>query len=524
MQSSTGISVIVRAALICTACDIPASRKVSGLVGHSAYRACSRCLKEFPTEQFGQKADYSGVDRNSWTPRLKVSHNEHAREHQNAKTSQQQKVIEREYGVRYSVLIELPYYDAIRFCVIDPMHNLLLGTAKHMIAVWTSTGIIEKSHFLAIQEKVDAFVTPTGIGRIPSKISSGFSSFTAEQWRNWTLIYSLCSLKGILTHKHYDCWLLFVKATSIICRRQITTQELDKADALLMEFCQAFQSLYGKEHYTINMHLHCHLKDCILDFGPVYSFWLFGFERLNGVLGSYHTNCHDISLQLMRRFTASAYHSIDKLPIEYKDKLSPLLSCHHYQMGSLQASSLEQALNLSQKDIVSPLPPVYEAAWQQHQKKSLGSLLSLVVGHNDHSLLTLYDKCKALSVGGFILGSESSRYTTKFHVMASHPHYENKLYLAKIEHFSKLDIKDNQQNSVISEWVACVRFYDEHACKVWFGGPTQVWTRSISPDSYYIKLSSIKCRAAYCKTNVNFGRVIGQQTVLVVSLLSNFSD
>ena len=44
-----------------------------------------------------------------------------------------------------------------------------------------------------------------------------------------------------------------------------------------------------------NMHLHGHLKECILDFGPVYTFWLFSFERLNGVLGFYHTNRHDIS-------------------------------------------------------------------------------------------------------------------------------------------------------------------------------------------------------------------------------------
>lgn len=107
--------------------------------------------------------------------------------------------------------------------------------------------------------------------------------------------------------------------------------------------------------------------------------------------------------------------------------------------------------------------------------------MTSLIGHNDYSLLILYDKSKAPSIAGFILGSASSRYTTKFHVMAFHPHV-NKLYLARIEHFSKLNIRDNQQNSIISVWVTCVSFSDEHACKVWFGGPTQVWTRSVSPD------------------------------------------
>ncbi len=30
-----------------------------------------------------------------------------------------------------TLLLELPYYDIVRCHVIDPMHNLLLGTAKH---------------------------------------------------------------------------------------------------------------------------------------------------------------------------------------------------------------------------------------------------------------------------------------------------------------------------------------------------------------------------------------------------------
>lgn len=32
------------------------------------------------------------------------------------------------------------------------------------------------------------------------------------------------------------------------------------------------------------MHLHCHLWQCMIDVGPVYSFWCFSFERYNGLL------------------------------------------------------------------------------------------------------------------------------------------------------------------------------------------------------------------------------------------------
>ena len=133
------------------------------------------------------------------------SHRQQSLQHRQCDSIAKQKDIERDHGCRYSVLLELPYYDVIRFCIVDPKHNLLLGTAKHMLSVWTSTGVIDKSKYLEIQGKVDRFVAPSDIGRIPSKIASGFSGFTAEQWRNWTLIYSLCAL---IPSQHYDCWLL----------------------------------------------------------------------------------------------------------------------------------------------------------------------------------------------------------------------------------------------------------------------------------------------------------------------------
>lgn len=124
MESALGTLVIVRSALICTACDIPASRKVSGFVGHNAFRGCSRCLKTFPTEAFGQKPDYTGTDRSSWAPRKMEVHRKQSILHKQCNTLQKQKEIEHEYGCRYSVLLELPYYNIIRYCVIDPMHNI----------------------------------------------------------------------------------------------------------------------------------------------------------------------------------------------------------------------------------------------------------------------------------------------------------------------------------------------------------------------------------------------------------------
>ena len=440
-------------------------------------------------------------------------------------THEAQKQIEREYGCRYSALLELPYFNVVRMCIIDPMHNLLLGTAKHMLLVWKSCKLL-KDDFHIMQDIIDAFVVPDDVGRIPSKISS-FAGFTAEQWKNWTLLYSLPALKNILPFNHYNCWLLFVKACKLICCRSITLNQLEEAGTLLVSFCKKFEDLYGSAFCTINLHLHRHLKECIEDFGPVYAFWLFSFERLNGILGNYHTNNHNISLQLMRRYLIDAEYGIHNWPIEYKNEFASLLHNYKYNKGSLMASNLEMALYSSDPQITS-LPPVHESALLYFEKQRLTDLVAhvqeLQLAQHDLTILTLYKKSKALIINGFVLGSKSSRYTTSAHVMVKRNATDSHLQLALIHHFLEVDIlhtcdEPYSENSACSKWFASVSYYCEHQCRVWYGSSVEVWSTVTSQDIHFIPISWIKCHVAYSKQNVNFGRIIGIEKVLIVSPL-----
>ena len=83
----------------------------------------------------------------------------------------------------------------------------------------------------------------------------------------------------------------------------IRIADVGAAHALLNEFCRDVEKIYGNSRITPNMHMHAHLTNCILDYGPIYSFWLFSFERYNGILGDYYTNNKSIELQVMRKFT-----------------------------------------------------------------------------------------------------------------------------------------------------------------------------------------------------------------------------
>ena len=93
-------------------------------------------------------------------------------------------------GLRYSILLELPYFDPIYYTVVDPMHKLFLGTGKHMMEVWLADEFISRRTLDDMERLVSQFIISEGIGCVPSKISNLFGGLTADQWKNWITIYS----------------------------------------------------------------------------------------------------------------------------------------------------------------------------------------------------------------------------------------------------------------------------------------------------------------------------------------------
>ena len=64
-----------------------------------------------------------------------------AKKVKNSKTYSERNSLRSAHGCRYCEFLRLPYFDPIRMVIIDPMHNLYLGTAKHMLRVWIDCGI-----------------------------------------------------------------------------------------------------------------------------------------------------------------------------------------------------------------------------------------------------------------------------------------------------------------------------------------------------------------------------------------------
>lgn len=177
-------------------------------------------MKTFPST-FSTPPDYSGYNRSSWSNRNMDTHRVMAQQVKNANTRSVPESAEKQAGVRYSDLLQLPYFDIIRCHLVDPMHNLFLGTTKRMVSLWKENKYIVESNFDVLQQRVYSINAPSSIGRIPSKIAGGFAGFTAEQWMHWTILYSPIVLRDILPTEDYSIWCTFSKACSLLSRPYI---------------------------------------------------------------------------------------------------------------------------------------------------------------------------------------------------------------------------------------------------------------------------------------------------------------
>ena len=93
-------------ALLLVACDAPAARKICGFLGPGARRGCSKCKKEFISdEHFDTKMNFGGFD--NCMPRTNREHRCEAQEILAEDTYQGRENKQSKYGARYTEVMQL---------------------------------------------------------------------------------------------------------------------------------------------------------------------------------------------------------------------------------------------------------------------------------------------------------------------------------------------------------------------------------------------------------------------------------
>ncbi|GET51677.1 uncharacterized protein LOC110233779 [Rhizophagus irregularis DAOM 181602=DAOM 197198] len=276
----------IRAALILVSCDIPAARKICGHI--SALVSCHRCEKKVNYKN--RQHNFAGINEmDEWfTCHDSAQHRQDAIGWRRCNSDAARKRFVKQTGVRWSKLLRLPYFDPIQFITINPMHCLFLGIAKWIVRrLWIENGVLTTHILKTVQKKIDEFKVPADLGRIPGKVDcgDGFSNFTADQWRIFFTIYATVSLWEHLSENDQKILMNFVRICSISVSRIVEVDFIREAHQKLINLVKLIEENYGRDKITPNLHLSLHLCECSLDYGPLYTFWYFSFECMNGMLG-----------------------------------------------------------------------------------------------------------------------------------------------------------------------------------------------------------------------------------------------
>lgn len=138
-------------------------------------------------------------------------------------------------------------------------------------------------------------------------------------------------------------------------------------------------------------------------------------------------------------------------------------------------------------------------------------------------IFCFFTRVKTLLVGLFVVGAKGSRNSHSSLVLA-HKRISTSgcnNHLAEILYFASCVAISNDKQHTRTIWVAAVKWFMEHQCKVWFGCPTQIWSSACYPGYVFIPISDIKSRVVYSHHTVNFGKIIGEEKVYNITPLEH---
>ncbi|POV98278.1 hypothetical protein PSTT_14526 [Puccinia striiformis] len=157
---------LVSAALMPFFGDLPAVRRALGFAFPTATRMCSYCLLK--------KQDIKNTDRSSWPMRKLEDHQYWAKQSRDAPDAKSQAKILLDHGVRYSVLLELSYWNILEYHVVDSMHNLLLGLLKwHTQRFWLMSDVDDEPEPRGVSARELNALSADQDSPLPSNLPAG---------------------------------------------------------------------------------------------------------------------------------------------------------------------------------------------------------------------------------------------------------------------------------------------------------------------------------------------------------------
>ncbi|KII92119.1 hypothetical protein PLICRDRAFT_461608 [Plicaturopsis crispa FD-325 SS-3] len=330
---------------VCANCDTPTARKMNGTAGHTHdLHPCPYCHVDVLDLNRVEGFNYTSEDKDDYKMLRRAFESR-------VSGAAHQLVLLRDYGVRWVTLNLLSGWLPSTKTVLDFMHNVFLGLICHifmeiLFKAYMFSGVggssSEKQHF---EDIINAVRWPSHITRLPKNLGENQSLKKADEWRRLLAITPVILWHTWTRGPHdaiplgappipanaarnpghsrnyraiYSAILLLCTGVRILASRKISLAQARIGQDFLSQYCRTLQAL--GIHMTINHHLAMHYLKFIKLFGPVYAWWLFAFERFNGMLEKVKHNGHDggrMELTLMRQWvmTHLLYEYLLALPV-----------------------------------------------------------------------------------------------------------------------------------------------------------------------------------------------------------------
>lgn len=249
--------------LFCS-CDSPARAEVQNCKP-SGFFSCPCCLQE------GQSIKNIETGK-SYIRFLKIQNPAKKRTHQDA-LSIGSDILNGKYSTNtnglkgLSCMIAFANFDLVDSFAIDYMHGVCIGILPLMIDIWMgkkkvvyAENEIYRFKKLTMQQRLElnrrimALKPPVKINHKPRSILDR-SFYTANEFRSLLLYYLRFAVYGLLDKEIIQHFTLLSDAIYILSKSVISKIEIVTADAMLNKFVDKFESFYGINSVTMNLHM-----------------------------------------------------------------------------------------------------------------------------------------------------------------------------------------------------------------------------------------------------------------------------
>ncbi|RDX45606.1 hypothetical protein OH76DRAFT_1357452 [Lentinus brumalis] len=176
--------------------------------------------------------------------------------------------------------------------------------------------VLDQATINQVREDISATYFPSWMERPPRNFGSpSHGKLKADQWRTVctvSLVITLCRVWGApgALDKHrllLENFVCLVCAVDLATRRTMDPKRIRKFDSYMLRYLTTLRELFG-HRLVPNHHMSLHLWECLSLFGPVHAWWVFPFERYNGLLANLNTNSQSdkMPLTFMRYFYIGA--------------------------------------------------------------------------------------------------------------------------------------------------------------------------------------------------------------------------